>query len=214
MRDQKRGALDSDEKSEKGQSLRCSASEEWMSSPSTDASYLVDPNHEYEFILGGDVSVGYSSTVLNTFVATDPSSTGWNSPEWTFLQSLFGEIKLVHFKITIVNTLNSDSFSTSNNFGAVFVASNLSAAANPGSYGVLADNADAKIWSGLRDSSPHGHTHEFAGTNLNYSTTSSVATSAYAGCPGSIQFYSAASASISNCFHIHIRGVYRFRSRI
>jgi hypothetical protein len=183
------------------------------------ASGLADPLVVYRFNLGGYTVLTKSAGVINSFLAADPSASGWNSPEWSSLSSLFSEFKLVSLSARITANYNVKT-TTTNTFG-LGVCSNLGTATNPGSYAAIADNADAIMYSytdtGRHRDNASGYTHTMHATQINWSEVATPTTTPYAGAPGSIQFYSdngVASGGDTAVFQVLIRGIYDFRIRV
>jgi len=155
---------------------------------------------------------------VNSFLAADPSASGWNSPEWSTLSALFSEFRLVQLGVRIVR---NDNRSVSVGVANLAVCSNLGTAVNPGSYAACADNADCTFYCYLdtaRDNKGEsGMTHVMNATDLNWSEVTTPTVAPYAGAPGSIQFYSdngLASGTDSNIFQLLIWGIYDFRIRV
>lgn len=177
------------------------------------SSMLVDPLEVYTFRLGGYTALNRTSGVTNSFLASDPSASGWNSPEWSTLSALFSEFRLKRLTAKVVHNYNG---SLTTGVGCLAIASNLGTAVNPGSYAALADNADVQ-WYSYQSTTNSGIVHSMWATDLNWSEMTTPTTTPYAGAPGSIQFYSdngLASGTDSNVFQILIEGIYEFRIRV
>jgi hypothetical protein len=179
----------------------------------------MDPLTVYRFRLGGYTTLSRTAGVVNSFLAADPSASGWNSPEWSTLSALFSEFRLVSLGIRISHNYNA---SISNGIANLAICSNLGTATNPGSYAACADNADCTFYS-YQDTSKSaggqgsGYVHVMHATDMNYSQVTTPTVEPYAGAPGSIQFYSdngLASGTDSNIFQILIIGIYDFRIRV
>jgi hypothetical protein len=177
------------------------------------SSLFVDPLKVYTFRLGGYTTLSRTSGVVNSFLAADPSASGWNSPEWSTLSALFSEFRLKSLSVKVIRNYNS---SLTVSVYSLMMASNLGTATNPGSYAALADNADATFYSYLSTSNS-GIVHTMHATDLNWSEVTTPTVAPYAGAPGSIQFYSdngVASGTDSNIFQVLISGIYEFRIRV
>jgi len=174
---------------------------------------LVDPLQVYRFRLGGYTTLGRSAGVTNAFIASDPSASGWNSPEWSTLSALFSEFRLVQLGIHI-SRVHAPSLTTV--IPNLAIASNLGTATNPGSYAALADNADVVLYK-WAETTNSGLTHVMNATGLAWSEMTTPTVAPYAGAPGSIQFYadnSLASGTDTILYQILIWGVYDFRIRV
>ncbi len=197
------------------QSIKVSYSE-YASPDVSAASPFVSLNTVYRFRLGGHSTLTQTSGVVNAFVACDPSASGVNFPEWSTLSALFSEFRLISFQVQIVTQpWSTTAINTTVASPILGIAGNLGTATNPGSYAAIADNADAKLWAGLKDTSSHGYTHRIDGRGIEWSQVTTPTTEPYAGAPGSIQFYgSLGSSSQSDVYQLLISGVYEFRSRV
>jgi hypothetical protein len=167
--------------------------------------------------LGGYTTAGRTSGVTNTFIAADPSASGWNSPEWATLSALFSEFRLVELGVRICRNYLA---SVTTGVATLAICSNLGSAANPGSYAAVADNADAVLYSYLDTSrftdGRSGVVHRMHATDLNWSQVTTPTVEPYAGAPGSIQLYAdnaLASGTDSILYQILIWGIYEFRIR-
>jgi len=179
---------------------------------------LVDPLSVYRFRLGGYTTLSRTSGVVNSFLASDPSAAGWNSPEWSTLSALFSEFRLVALGVRVIRNYNA---SIATGVASLAICSNLGTAVNPGSYAACADNADVTFYSYLdtaRDSKGEGGiVHVMHASNMNWSQVTTPTVEPYAGAPGSIQFYSdngLASGTDSNIFQVLLWGIYDFRIRV
>jgi hypothetical protein len=175
------------------------------------ASSFISLNQTYRFRLGGYASLASSAGAINSFVAADPSASGWNSPEWSSLTSLFSEFRLVSLSVTFTPLYYDGAVGSA---PPAIIAGNLATAVAPGSYAALADNADAKMWNFLSDRSMHGYTHTIKATNLNFSQVTTPTVEPYAGAPGSIQFYVSGLPTTATWMYLLISGIYEFRSRV
>jgi len=173
---------------------------------------LLDPLTVYPVRLGGYTTATISGGVIDVFVAADPSPSGWASPEWASLATLFSEFKLHSLQLKIVRNFIS---SPPAGVGALAVASNLGVATNAGSYAAITDNADV-VWYNAFDTSTQGLTFRMsAAGGLGWSSVLTPLAEPYAGAPGCIQMYSnnlLASGS-GPLYQIIISGVYMFRCR-
>ncbi len=178
------------------------------------ANEFVSLNTVYEFRLAGHATVNSVSGVVDTFIATDPSSSGWNCSEWSTLSSLFSEFRVKHFQVQLCRS-NWDKDSTVNPTQPTYlVCANLGTAVAPGSYAAVADNADSKLWAAW-DCSPHGYTHKMDCRGIGWSQVTTPTTEPFAGAPGSIQIYgSFGNSNTTGILHLLISGVYEFRSRV
>ncbi len=200
----------------KYQGIRVSNQMHYFTTDTSMAKSFVNLNTVYTFRLGGHSTISQSSGVVNTFIATDPSSSGVNFPEWSTLSSLFSEFRLKHFQVQfVVAPFNLTNLGTAVSIPPLMICGNLGTAVAPGSYAAVADNADAKLWAAAKDTSKNGYTHSISGTHLNFSQVTTPTTEPYAGAPGSIQIYgSFGSTTQADVVHVLISGIYEFRSRV
>jgi hypothetical protein len=174
------------------------------------SSSFFDPLKVYSFFLGGYTTLVTAGGIINSFIASDPSSSGWNSPEWSDISALFSEFRLVSFSVEIVSSHGGGT--------SVFplaICSNLGTATAPTSYAIVADNADSVLYSWF-DQTPMGLTHSMRCTGVGWSQVATPTTTPYAGSPGCIQFYSnnGSGTGAGVAFTMMIKGVYEFRIRV
>ncbi len=177
---------------------------------------FVDPLTVYRFRLAGHTTINLSTGVVDTFVAADPSASGWNCPEWATLSALFSTFRLCSLTIQLVTQpWNGTALNTTTAGPVLMIASNLGTAIAPGSYAALADNADSKLWNTTQDKTKCGYTHTMRASQLAWSEVTSPTTDPYAGAPGSIQIYGTF-GSLSQTAYVHclISGIYEFRVRV
>lgn len=153
------------------------------------------------------------SGVAAAFIPTDPSAAGLNNGEFTsYWSNLYGEIKLVSFKVNFMPSFEETKGAVAGQ--PLAIASNLNNNTTPTSYGSLTDNADCKMYNVLNDTSAKGYTHYMRGRSLAYTSVASPATAGYAGCPGGIAVYGGSyTNSTGVTFYMYV-GVYRVRNRI
>ena len=178
---------------------------------------LMNLNTVYEFCLKGRISIAVDSFGnIDQFVATDPSASGWNAPEWSTLTALFSEFKLREFKIQFVQRypLNNNGTISDSFYPPLLIGGNLGTAVAPGGYQAVADNADSKFWSFLADNSPTGYTHTIKAGGIQWSQVTTPTVEPYAGAPGCIQFYSSGLPANNTLLELLITGIYEFRSRV
>jgi len=168
----------------------------------------------YEFRL---VSAGLSLTVtgggiLGAFQTADPSGAGsWTATEWASLIALFSEVRMKSFTVHFVRALNT-GIAAAQGMAISGVLSTVGSA--PTTYSQVYDNADATIWAAGTDTSAHGYKHTIRGTDLTWAIVTTPNPGAYAGCPGSIQYYTAGMTAGVTFGQYHLSGIYAFRSRI
>jgi len=177
----------------------------------TAASAFVSLDTVYTFRLAGSARLAYTSTVINTFYACDPSSGGVNFGEWSTLSALFSEFRMVRFSIRLVPSWFPNDTAS---YQPLWIAGNLGTAVNPGSTAALADNADSMIWNAHGDHTSNGYKHTLHGRGLGWSQVTTPTVEPFAGAPGSIQLYGSCSASPTDAYDVLVEGVYEFRSRV
>jgi hypothetical protein len=148
--------------------------------------------------------------VLNSFIPFDPSSAGYGFNEWASLSSLFNEVKHVATEIQLVPYEYTGSGSP------LYISYRFDSASAPGSVSAVVGSATLRLYNITRDTSPKGlQVLARSRDPLNWSPTSTVVTSAYAGAPGCFQFYGSGydPSGIQNLCLIRVRGIYAFRGR-
>jgi hypothetical protein len=181
-----------------------------LSSP---MSSLVDPNQVYRFRLGGHSVIAQTTSGCAGFFAADPSSAGVNFPEYSQLQQLFSEMKLVEFACTFIQ--NKD-LAGAGVYPPLLIATNLGLQATPTLYSQLSDNA-SWTWYNHSDTSKSGHRWVMKANKLNWSATATPVVDPYAGAPGSIQYFStsiSSSTADAEAYHVIVEGVYDFTIRV
>lgn len=176
----------------------------------TAAASFVSLNKVYTFRLAGAASLSYSTGVINTFYACDPSASGVNFGEWSTLSALFSEFRMKKFSIHFVSNFQTDIYG----YGGLYICGNLGTATNPGSTAAIADNADSVVWAGKGDRTSRGYHHVIHGTQLGWSQVTTPTVEPFAGAPGSIQIYGVASAAATGDYQLIVEGIYEFRSRV
>jgi len=170
---------------------------------------MMNSNQVYRFRLGGHSTISMAAGVINGFYATDPSSAGSNFPEWTTLSALFSEFKLVEFGIRLTRNFGNALTAVA----PLMVATNLGTAAAPGSYAVVADNADASFYC-YTETTTRGSAYILRSNHIGWSIVSTPTSTPYAGAPGSIQYYATGSGNSTDVFHVLVWGIYDFTIRV
>jgi len=209
----------SDTKS-KGKSLVTSLEDRKVVKMDSDSSTvygsLLDPLYVYPIVLGGYTSINITGGIVDAFIAADPSPAGWASPEWSALQSLFSEFKLVSLTVKVIRNSIAVPPTPAPIYNNLAIASNLGVASNPGSYSAISDNIDCR-WYNVLDTTPHGVTHVMKSTELGWSELTTPTVEPFAGAPGCIQFFSnngLASGTGGVLYQVLIQGLYHFRIRV
>jgi hypothetical protein len=175
------------------------------------ADFVISGTKPYDFILRGfSTASTNSSGFISLAVPVDPSSAGFNFSEWSALSSLFSEVKVVRTTIQIVPFTGVSISATP--YAALCVGFNTVSSAAPGSEGAVMTLSESLFYN-FNDTSPRGlsMSHDF--TDLNYSLTSSVTDSPYAGTPGGWQLYCENGPSTTLTFKIRVVNMYRMRGR-
>jgi len=190
------------------------------------APYRIPQTQEYEITLK-NIFTGTTngSGIFATYLSFDPSATV-TSPfgsvtqftEFAAIQTLFSNIKLTQFEISMTPSYLDDTKGDTN--PAMVIASIPSApVATPGSYQVVADNADSVMWNLIVDKSGRPVYHSarpprglaWAGTAIPNPGASGGVMS---GCPGSILFYGTGLPNNTVVFTLKATGHYKLTGRI
>jgi hypothetical protein len=149
-----------------------------------------------------------ASGVINSFIPFDPSSAGYSFNEWTSLSSLYNEVKHVATEIQLV------PYQYAGPGTPLYVSYRFDSAAAPGSVSGVIGSATLRLFNVTRASTNLGmRMIAHARGPLNWSATSTVVTSAYAGAPGCFQFYGDTYDNSTPILLIRVRGIYAFRGR-
>jgi len=176
------------------------------------ASALTSPNVIYTFKLQGfSTLVSTGGSVINSFVQFDPSSAGYNFSEWASLAALFSEVRLHSFTVEVC--MYDQTFVTGS-LAPLVIGTNLVTSAAPGTEGAVAALTDSTYHPAMNRTGT-GWRHSFTNRgSIGWSSTSSVTTTPYAGCPGCFQIFSAAFNASANIGKVLVSGVYELRARI
>jgi len=161
---------------------------------------------------------------LASYLSFDPSSTTTAYfggvalfAEWSAMLSLYNEVKLKQFEMSMCRTYLDES--KGDNFYPIAFASTSSAIlGSPTGYANVSDNGDAQMWPWVTDYSGKCRFISVKMSQLAWATvttpnpgsTSGIA----AGCPGSFIFYAAGLPASINIGYARIRGWYQFRTRV
>jgi len=148
--------------------------------------------------------------VLNAFIPFDPSSAGYGFNEWASLSALYNEVKHIATEIQLVPYQYTGAGSP------LYVSYRFDSASAPGTVSAVVGSATLRLFNITRDTTSLGmRMIAHARGPLNWSPTSTVVTSAYAGAPGCFQFYGSGydpTGAQSLCL-VRVRGIYAFRGR-
>jgi len=173
----------------------------------------ISPWSTYNISLKGFSTVSVSGSGVFAFaVPADPSSAGYNFSEWSDLSALFGEVRILAFEIQLVTYRDLATAVTAAT--PVVIGFNSSSSSTPGSEGAVATLVESRYWTAYSDASTAGSRFSIRyDPRLDFSLTSSVTDTPYAGCPGSFQAYGSGfpnSAAVAKCL---VMGLYQFRAR-
>jgi len=172
----------------------------------------VSPWQTYNITLKGfSTATSNGSGVIALSIPCDPSSAGYNFAEYSDLSGIFGEVRILAFEIQVVplNFLALNAVST-----PVIVGFNPFSSAAPANEGAVATLIDSVYWNALRDTTSRGSKFSVKfDPRLDFSLTSSVTVTPYAGCPGSYQLYASGFNDGVASFKVLVTGLYQFRAR-
>jgi len=159
------------------------------------------------------------SGVAAGFANADPSGgsgSTWTAAEWSNLITLYSQVRLVEFKVHIFPAPGFDSKLAGDLSNYLVISSVLSSVSTaPTSAHSVFDNADAKLWTpyAMTTGKPITHTLRPAG-RPQWAVVTSPNPGSFAGCPGSIQWYTDLLPVSQLAFLYLVEGIYEFRSRI
>lgn len=160
----------------------------------------------------GTSTLGSSGT--GTAYATipfDPSSAGYSFAEWGDITALWNEVKFIASEIQVtpfnVTALTSGT--------PLFIGYRFDTNAAPTSLANVTQLPSTKTYSIERDTSRSGVTYRCRARGpLNWSTTASVTTAPYAGCPGSWQFAGTSYPTSIALVSVRVKSIYLVRGRM
>jgi len=185
---------------------------------------LIDLNTVYRFRLSSNSAAcpGMPSSVagiLDGYQTVDPSGSGpstWTANEWASLIALFAQVRFKSFSVTFLpDSAFTSVLGTTATGNPLAIGSNLSSAYSlPGSYAVVMDNADAKLYCLTTDRMQHGYKHTIHAEGIGWAATGTPSPGSYAGTTGFIQFHGRGYPVSLNIGYVWPEGVYEFRSRV
>jgi len=178
-----------------------------------DSSYMSDgitPWTSYNVVLKGfSTMTSTTGSTITAFIPSDPSGSGYGFAEWSSLVSLFSEVRILRLTIQLVSYNVTTGANT-----PVAVGFNPTTSAAPSNEGAVIQLADSEYWACNADRTNRGLKFDVSfDSRLGFSTTSSVTTTPYAGCPGSIQIYGSGFGVSTAYFKVLVMGLYQFRGR-
>lgn len=173
----------------------------------------VSPWSTYNITLKGFSTLTVSGAgVLALSIPADPSSAGYNFAEYSDLEAVFNEVRILAFSIQLVSVIDNAVALVAGT--PVIVGFNTVSSAAPSTEGQVANLIDSTYWTCGSDRSTRGSIfHVRYDQRLDFSTTTSVTTTPYAGCPGSYQLYGSGYPNGSVVGKVLVLGMYQFRGR-
>jgi len=173
----------------------------------------ITPWTTYNITLKGFSTVTSSASGVFAFsVPADPSSAGYNFSEWSDLAALFGEVRILAFEIQMCTYRNLATAVTAAT--PVIVGFNSNGSAAPTTEGQVATLVESRYWAAYSDATTAGSRFSVRyDSRLDFSLTSSVTDTPYAGCPGSFQAYGTGFPNSSSDAKVLVLGLYQFRAR-
>jgi hypothetical protein len=173
----------------------------------------VSPWSTYNISLKGFSTLTASGAgVLALAIPADPSGSGYNFAEYSDLSAIFSEVRILSLSIQLVTIQDNAVAVTASTPMLVGFNSILSSA--PATEGAVASLAESTYWQAGSDKSTKGSIfHVKYDPRLDFSITSAVTTTPYAGCPGSFQLYASGFPNGSVVGKVLVLGMYQFRGR-
>jgi len=185
----------------------------WDSETISMLSEGITPWTTYNITLKGFSSVNASGGgVIAVAIPADPSAAGYNFSEWSNLAAIFSEVRILKFEVQVVPIIDNAVALTAGT--PIIVGFNSTLSSAPGTEGVVATLIDSVYWSAGADRSTAGSRYNVSyDSRLDFSLTSTVTDTPYAGCPGSFQFYGSGYPNGSLVYKVLVLGTYQFRGR-
>jgi hypothetical protein len=173
----------------------------------------ISPWTTYNVTLKGFSTLTVSGAgVLAVAIPADPSSAGYNFAEYTDLSAIFTEVRILALSIQLAPIIDNATALTAGT--PVLVGFNPNVSSAPASEGAVASLIDSTYWTAGADRSTRGSIfHVNYDSRLDFSLTSSVTVTPYAGCPGSYQLYGSGYPNSSVLGKALVLGLYQFRGR-
>jgi hypothetical protein len=173
----------------------------------------ISPWTTYNITLKGFSTLTVSGAgVLAVAIPADPSSAGYNFAEYADLSAIFTEVRILAFSIQTAPIIDNATALTAGT--PVLVGFNPNVSSAPASEGAVATLIDSTYWLAGADRSTRGSIfHVNYDRRLDFSLTSSVTVTPYAGCPGSFQLYGSGYPNGSVIGKALVLGLYQFRGR-
>lgn len=173
----------------------------------------VSPWSTYKVSLKGFSTLTASGAgVLAVAIPADPSAAGYNYAEYSDLSAIFAEVRILSLAIQLVTVLDNAAAVIAQ--GPCLVGFNSTLSSAPGSEGAVASLADSTYWQAGADRSTKGSIfHVNYDPRLDFSITSTVTVTPFAGCPGSFQIYGSGFPNASVVGRVLVLGLFEFRGR-
>jgi hypothetical protein len=173
----------------------------------------ISPWSTYNITLKGFSTLTVNgSGVLAISIPADPSSAGYNFAEYSDLSAIFTEVRILALSIQAAPIIDNATALTAGT--PVLVGFNPNVSSAPASEGAVASLIYSTYWNAGADRSSRGSIfHTNYDTRLDFSLTSSVTVTPYAGCPGSYQLYGSGYPNGSVIGKVLVLGLYQFRGR-
>jgi hypothetical protein len=173
----------------------------------------VSPWSTYNITLKGFSTLTVSGAgVLAISIPADPSSSGYNFSEYSDLVAIFNEVRIMAFSVQLAPIIDNATALIAGT--PVIVGFNTVSSAAPSTEGQVTNLIDSVYWTCGADRSTRGSVfHVKYDSRLDFSTTTSVTTTPYAGCPGSYQLYGSGYPNSTVIGKALVLGMYQFRGR-
>jgi hypothetical protein len=166
-------------------------------------------NLVYSMMLQGESTLtSTSSGEIKSFIPFDPSSAGYSFNEWSTLSALYQEVKFVLMEIQLI------PYQYAGPGSPLYVSYRFDTSTAPTSVSDVINSASLRLFNVTRDTTTLGmRVIARARGPLNWSPTSTVVTTPYAGCPGCFQLYGNTYDATTPLCLVRVRAVYAFRGR-
>lgn len=150
-----------------------------------------------------------SGGIVTFSMPADPSSSGQNYPEYSTWTTLFNQVRVKSFKITIAPIENNSALSL--NYPGL-IAGCLTTLGVPTSLNSLSENADSRLYAWNIKTNPMVHSIKYNPKPV-WADTTTPDPGDNIGCPGCVLGYFEGLPVSSDAFRALVEGVYEFRSR-
>jgi hypothetical protein len=154
-----------------------------------------------------------SSGVVAYALPFDLGSSGTNNVEHVaYLSNLFSQARIVAAYIQVLPYF--DEVKSGYTGSSLAIGTNLTSISTPTSLGGTLDNADAKLYNIMNDTTSLGFSHKLRFSNLEFQNVTQLYSTPTGGAPGCIQFWGNQYPATVTIGIIRYKYIYQYKNRI